>query len=114
MDFFFSIIVPYFQLMKFESKAIAATFFQKVSSVENGNVTITKFRCHCGVERTQNLKKGYQNLVSHIKLKAKSQLNCLKNLALLLTDGLKEIDTILLFLLPTHKKKNQSLLCWQY
>jgi len=67
MDFFFSIIVPYFQLMKFESKAIAATFFEQVSSVENGNVTVTKFRCHCGVERTQNLKKGYQNLVSHIK-----------------------------------------------
>jgi hypothetical protein len=53
--------------MKFESKAIAATFFEQVSSVENGNVTVTKFRCHCGVERTQNLKKGYQNLVSHIK-----------------------------------------------
>jgi len=53
--------------MKFESKAIAATFFESVSFVENGKVTITKFRCQCGVERTQNLKKGYQNLVSHIK-----------------------------------------------
>lgn len=26
-----------------------------------------KFRCRCGVERTQNIKKGYQNLASHIK-----------------------------------------------
>jgi hypothetical protein len=67
MDFFFSIIVPYFYNMKFESKAIATTFFEKVSSIEKGSVTITKFKCQCGTERTQNLEKGYQNLVSHIK-----------------------------------------------
>ncbi len=56
-----TIIVPYFQLMKFETKAIAATFFEQVSSVENGNgnvtIKITKFRCHCGVERTQLEKR---------------------------------------------------------
>ena len=53
--------------MKFDSKAIAATFFEKVSSEEKGNATITKFKCQCGAQRTQNLKKGYQNLISHIK-----------------------------------------------
>ena len=53
--------------MKFESKAIAATFFERVSSEEKGGATITQFKCQCGIERTQNLKKGYQNLVSHIK-----------------------------------------------
>ena len=40
MAFCFSIIVPYFPLMKFDSKAIAATFFEEVSSVEKGSVTL--------------------------------------------------------------------------
>ena len=53
--------------MKFDSKDIAATFFEEVSSVEKGNATITKFKCQCGTPRSQNLKKGYQNLISHIK-----------------------------------------------
>ena len=53
--------------IKFASKQIAATFFEKVSSEEKGNVTMTTFKCQCGVKRSQNLKKGYQNLLSHIK-----------------------------------------------
>ena len=53
--------------MKFDSKAIAATFFEKIGSEENGGITITKFKCQCGITRAQNLKKGYQNLISHIK-----------------------------------------------
>ena len=53
--------------MKFESKVIAATFFEKVTSKKNGNKTITTFKCQCGTVRNQNLKNDYQNLVSHIK-----------------------------------------------
>jgi hypothetical protein len=32
-----------------------------------GSKTITTFKCQCGTERSQDLKKGYVNLVSHIK-----------------------------------------------
>jgi len=56
---------PYFSIslmMKYDSKEIAATFFEKISSHDKGQNTITKFKCQCGVERTQNLRKGYQNL----------------------------------------------------
>ena len=53
--------------MKYESKAIAATFFEEISSEEKSNKTITKFKCQCGTIRSQDLKKGYVNLISHIK-----------------------------------------------
>ncbi len=53
--------------MLFDSKTIAFTFFEKISSEQKGDSTVTKFKCQCGIQRTQNLKKGYQNLISHIK-----------------------------------------------
>ncbi len=56
-----------FSSMKFESKEIVATFYQQISQEEKGHVLITKFKCQCGNTRTQNLKKGYGNLISHIK-----------------------------------------------
>ena len=68
--------------MKFDSKVIAFTFFEEVSSIEKGSVTITKFKCQCGTERSQNLKKGYQNLVSHIKENHKNWENIMESKAL--------------------------------
>ena len=53
--------------MKYETKAVAATFFEKISSKEDGNKTITTFKCQCGTVRNQDLKKCYVNLISHIK-----------------------------------------------
>jgi hypothetical protein len=35
--------------------------------ISKGEQTIFKFTCSCGTTRTQNLKKGLTNLISHIK-----------------------------------------------
>ncbi len=52
---------------KWDSKDLAFTFFENESSMEKVGNTITRFKCNCGVVRTQNLKKGFTNLISHIK-----------------------------------------------
>ena len=59
---------------------LAAAFFEEVSSVEKGSATVTKFKCQCGTERTQNLKKGYQNLVSPSQMFALFLMLYLKNM----------------------------------
>ena len=51
----------------YSSKELAATFFEESGSKEDGSKIITIFKCQCGTTRLQNLKKGYVNLVSHIK-----------------------------------------------
>jgi hypothetical protein len=43
------------------------TFFEDVPKNSKGEQTNTKFKCSCGTTRTQNLKKGLTNLISHIK-----------------------------------------------
>jgi hypothetical protein len=53
--------------MKYSSKEIAATFFQETGTETKGARTITLFECQCGTTRSQELKKGYVNLLSHIK-----------------------------------------------
>jgi hypothetical protein len=67
--FFPQYIAQYFNIffMKFQTKAIAATFFEKVSCQEKGGKVVTTFKCQCGILRSQNLSNGYQNLISHIK-----------------------------------------------
>jgi hypothetical protein len=51
----------------YSSKELVATFFEEIESNEVNNKTITTFKCQCGTKRSQDLKKGYVNLVSHIK-----------------------------------------------
>lgn len=51
----------------FSSKSIATTFFEETTIAMKGTRTITTFVCKCGVTRSQDLKKGYVNLLSHIK-----------------------------------------------
>ena len=43
--------------MSYDSKDIVAVFYEEVSTSEKS----TRFKCRCGVERAQNMKKGYQN-----------------------------------------------------
>ena len=53
--------------MKYSSKSIATTFFQETETEIKETRTITTFQCQCGAKRSQDLKKGYVNLLSHIK-----------------------------------------------
>ena len=53
--------------MNYSSKELATTYFEEIESKEVGNKTVTTFKCRCGTKRSQDLKKGYVNLVSHIK-----------------------------------------------
>jgi hypothetical protein len=53
--------------MGFDAKKKCATFFKEIGTVrKNKDVLITTFKCQCGITRTQDLKKGYSNLISHI------------------------------------------------
>ena len=54
-------------MSSYSSKQLAATFFEEIDSKQVGSKTITTFKCQCGTERSQDLKKGYINLISHIK-----------------------------------------------
>ena len=51
----------------YSSKQLAATFFEELNSKKVGEKSISTFKCQCGISRSQDLKKGYVNLVSHIK-----------------------------------------------
>jgi len=53
-------------MTKYSSKEISATFFEGIASSETSKSS-NKFKCKCGVTRSQDLKKGYINLISHIK-----------------------------------------------
>lgn len=55
--------------MKFETKYVVATFFEKQSEQKVGDKVIAKFLCKCGADFKQDLKKGFPNLMSHLKLK---------------------------------------------
>jgi hypothetical protein len=54
-------------MVEYSSKSLATTFFERVDSKEINGKTITTFKCQCGISRSQDLKKGFVNLVSHIK-----------------------------------------------
>jgi hypothetical protein len=51
----------------YTTREIVTTFFQDVPNNSKGEQTNSKFKCSCGVSRTQDLKKGLTNLISHIK-----------------------------------------------
>ena len=51
----------------YTSREIARTFFEDVPQNSKGEQTNFKFKCSCGTTRTQDLKKGLTNLISHIK-----------------------------------------------
>ena len=54
-------------MSEYSSKQLATTFFEEIESKQEGSRTITTFKCQCGTTRSQDLKKGYVNLLSHIK-----------------------------------------------
>ena len=49
------------------TREIVTTFFDDVPNNSKGEQTNSKFKCSCGTTRTQDLKKGLTNLISHIK-----------------------------------------------
>lgn len=51
----------------YTTREIATTFFEDVPKNSKGEQTNFKFKCSCGTTRTQDLKKGLTNLISHIK-----------------------------------------------
>jgi hypothetical protein len=51
----------------YTTREIVRTFFHDVPLKGQGEQTQTKFQCTCGTTRTQDLKKGLTNLISHIK-----------------------------------------------
>ena len=51
----------------YTTREIVTTFFEDVPKDSKGQQTKSKFKCSCGTTRTQDLKKGLTNLISHIK-----------------------------------------------
>ena len=51
----------------YTTREIVTTFFEDVPINSKGEVSNSKFKCTCGTTRTQDLKKGLTNLISHIK-----------------------------------------------
>jgi hypothetical protein len=51
----------------YATREIVRTFFHDVPATSKGEQTKSKFQCTCGISRTQDLKKGLTNLISHIK-----------------------------------------------
>ncbi len=53
---------------KFTNKEISLTYFKlEKQIIGEKNQHIGQFQCRCGIKRSQDLAKGYQNLISHIK-----------------------------------------------
>jgi len=52
----------------YTTREIVNTFFEDVPKNSKGEQTTYKFKCSCGTTRTQDLKKGLTNLISHIKI----------------------------------------------
>ena len=68
--FFFSIKALFCHIHMYTTREIVSTFFEglpKDSKGGKGEQTISKFTCSCGTTRSQDLKKGLTNLISHIK-----------------------------------------------
>ena len=54
----------------YTTREIVNTFFEDVPKNTKGEHTNFKFKCSCGTTRTQDLKKGLTNLISHTMVAA--------------------------------------------
>ena len=65
--FFYSIKALFYHIPMYTTREIVSTFFEDVPKNSKGEQTNSRFKCTSGTTRTQDLKKGVTNLISHIK-----------------------------------------------
>ena len=53
--------------MSFSAKEVALTYYNKKSEFLKGTRKIAVYVCRCGIERNQEISKGYTNLFSHVQ-----------------------------------------------
>ncbi len=75
---FSSLILPNLP-MSFTAKEIAFTFYNKKQEFTKGTRKMAVYVCRCGVERTQEICKGYSNLLTHIQTAHPDYLNVMES-----------------------------------